>query len=343
MNQAQIDTELTKIFTLNSKGHIKARESSTNEFKEAFNWNSKADYAKTMIAFANNKWGFLIFGIKDSPKVPVGLLSDNFDKRDPAEISNYLQQTFLWDISFETWVHEFDSKKFWYIYTREVKTKPIVCNKNDGRENVLKEWDIYFRDGARSKRIDWTTLTHLIEQEREKERSRWMGLFEKIGKIGVQNAWLLNLQSGEVSGEWGSFLIDEELLPKIQFIKEWYFSETEWAPALKLVGELTSTAKIIEREIDSNEIYRFWTKDLWKEVWFAENNATSNATALIKHFWLNSDEYMKEFKLYESSKPTKKYSQTAVDLLKSKLNEWLFSLDTNSDIMKEIRKQVRNS
>lgn len=71
MNQAQIDAELAKIFTLNSKGHIKARESSTNEFKEAFNWSCKADYAKTMAAFANNKGGFLIFGIKDTPKLPI--------------------------------------------------------------------------------------------------------------------------------------------------------------------------------------------------------------------------------------------------------------------------------
>lgn len=55
MNQTQIDIEMAKIITLNSKGHIKARESSMNEFKEAFNWNSRADYAKTMAAFTNNK------------------------------------------------------------------------------------------------------------------------------------------------------------------------------------------------------------------------------------------------------------------------------------------------
>lgn len=343
MNQAQIDIELQKIFTLNSKGHIKARESSTNEFKEAFNWGNKADYAKTMAAFANNKGGFLIFGIKDSPKVPIWLQSDGFENRDPAEISNYLRLQFLWDISFETWIHEFDEKKFGYIYIREAITKPLVCSKDDGREKQLKEGDIYFRDGARSKKIDWTTLMYLIENERTKERSRWMWLFEKIGKIWVQNAGLLNLKSGEVSGEWGSFLIDEDLLSKIQFIKEGYFSETEGAPALKLVGELTSSARVIEREVDSNDIFRFWTKEVWKEVGFAERNATSNAGSLIKYFQLNTGEYMREFKLYDSSKPTKKYSQSAIDILKVKLAEWLFSLDCSSEIMKEIRKQVHNS
>jgi|GEM_PF-3414183 len=50
-----LDIELQKIFVVNLKGYIKSRESSTNEFKASFNWGSKADYAKTIAAFANNK------------------------------------------------------------------------------------------------------------------------------------------------------------------------------------------------------------------------------------------------------------------------------------------------
>jgi|GEM_PF-5821971 len=39
------------------------------------------------------------------------------------------------------------------------------------------------------------TLSDIMENEREKERKIWMNLFERISKIGVQNAGLLNLNS----------------------------------------------------------------------------------------------------------------------------------------------------
>lgn len=54
---------------------------------------------------------------------------------------------------------------------------------------------------------------------------------------------------------------------------------------------------------------------------FEDKHATTNAGALVKYFHLNTDEYMKEFRLYASSKPIKKYSQATVDFLKRKLEE----------------------
>lgn len=48
-----------KIFTFQSasSNKITARESGSLEFKEQFNWLSKDKYAKSMVAFANNKGG----------------------------------------------------------------------------------------------------------------------------------------------------------------------------------------------------------------------------------------------------------------------------------------------
>jgi len=64
-----------KIFAFSSStsSKITARESSQLEFKEQFNWLSKANYAKSMVAFANNKGGYIVFGIKDQPRELVGL------------------------------------------------------------------------------------------------------------------------------------------------------------------------------------------------------------------------------------------------------------------------------
>ena len=62
-----------------ASGTLKSRESNTIEFKESFNKGNTAKYAKTMAAYANNRGGYIIFGVKDNPRTVVGLTNNNFD------------------------------------------------------------------------------------------------------------------------------------------------------------------------------------------------------------------------------------------------------------------------
>ena len=56
------------VTSLNAQGFLKSRESNTVEFKQSFNSGNSATYAKTMAAFANNRGGYIIFGVKDKPR-----------------------------------------------------------------------------------------------------------------------------------------------------------------------------------------------------------------------------------------------------------------------------------
>lgn len=56
-----------------SQGRVKSRERHNLEYKEAFGLSSWAKYAKTMAAFANNQGGYILFGIKDSPREVKGV------------------------------------------------------------------------------------------------------------------------------------------------------------------------------------------------------------------------------------------------------------------------------
>ena len=49
------------------------------EFKESFNLGNMDEYAKTMAAFANNRGGIIIFGVKDNPRIPIGIRKEKFD------------------------------------------------------------------------------------------------------------------------------------------------------------------------------------------------------------------------------------------------------------------------
>ena len=64
---------------VDATGKLKSRESYTVEFKESFNKNSTAKYAKTMAAYANNRGGYIIIGVKDNPREIIGLKNTNFE------------------------------------------------------------------------------------------------------------------------------------------------------------------------------------------------------------------------------------------------------------------------
>ncbi len=192
-----------KIFVFHSSiaNRIISRESSQLEFKESFNWLSKDKYAKSMAAFANNRGGFIIFGIKDQPRELVGLQSNNFEITDEAKITSYLNNVFSPEITFEKFVVEIQSKNIGVLYTRQASDKPVVCLKNDSE---LKESDIYYRYNAKSERIKYPELKLLLEQIKTGERKSWMEHFEKISKIGPTNVAVLDIIGGEISGHGGN-------------------------------------------------------------------------------------------------------------------------------------------
>jgi hypothetical protein len=68
-----------------------------------------------------------------------------------------------------------------------------------------------------------------------------MKQLRRISEAGVGNVAVLNLKSGEVSGANGRFYVSEELLPKLQFIREGHFVDNQGAPALRLLGDLQAS------------------------------------------------------------------------------------------------------
>jgi len=232
----QKSEEYKKIFAFEPRqsSQISSRESSWLEFKESFNWGSKDKYAKSMAAFANNRGGFLVFGVTNQPRKLVGLQSNNFETLDEAKISGYLNTTFSPEIAFEKFTEEVRGKKIGILRVYGSLNKPVVCTKNDGE---IKEAEVYYRYNARSEKIKYAELNNLLRQIQEEERANWMALFKKISKIGPANAAVLNMLEGRIDGGKGTLVIDRKLIPKLRFITEGNFKEKGW-PILKLVGEV---------------------------------------------------------------------------------------------------------
>lgn len=328
----------TKILALDSRGYVKSRESTKLDFKESFNWQNNAEYIRTMAAFANNQGGFLVFGIKDSPREVIGLQGQAFENLTSEKISEFAKSTLSHTLSYEFETLEVDNKKIGWIYTRQSQIKPVICTRTIGSD--LKDGVIYFRNGARSEPIRSTELQKIIDDQRDAEAKRWMNLVKQAGTVGIENAAILSLTDGIVSAPGGRVIIDESIMKDLRYIKEGEFNEKAGAPTLKIIGEVeASSARVVERNIDPEIKYQLTTKQLGKELGFPSKSAMANALALIKYFNLQSDEYMYSFK---AGKVTyKKYSREVLNILREKANNDEFEIDKDSDSMKSIRKKAR--
>lgn len=240
INEFQNSNDYKKIFYFHDSivNKIISRESGWLEFKESFNWNSKDKYAKSMAAFANNKGGYIVFGIKDKPRDLVGLQSENFETTDEAKITAYLNSVFSPEIVFEKFVIAVQSKNVGILYTHQANTKPVVCLKNDGE---IKEADIYYRYNARSEKIKYAELKMMFEHVKQEERKSWMEHFENISKFGPTNAAIMDTIGGEITGKGGTLVIDKKLIPKLKFINEGSFKEGG-KPVLRLIGDVKPVA-----------------------------------------------------------------------------------------------------
>lgn len=213
---------------------LAAREGSWLEFKEAFNWGSKDKYAKTMGAYANNKGGYIVFGVTNHPRRLVGMAGSGFENLDEATVTAYLNATFAPQILYEKIVLTIQNVKVGFLYTHASEEKPVMPIKNDGD---IKEAEIYYRYNARSEKIKFPELQALLREVVAKERKSWMSLFERVSKVGPTNVGIMDVMRGSIEGEHQRLLIDRKLVPKLRFITEGKF-EQKGKPVLKLVGDV---------------------------------------------------------------------------------------------------------
>lgn len=244
--EALSESELTKLFrpSKSNPEYIHGRESTTIEYKQSYNHGGMAQYFKTMASFANADGGYIIFGIGDSPRVFLGLTEkakNQFDNIKIEEFTQNLNEYFQPEIKWGHAIFEYRDKFYGVIYTYALSSKPCICSKNFSEKNgklCLEEGDIYYRYRARSQKIRYAELNNIFNQSREQEAQKWRKLIEHTAKIGISNASILNLNNGEMVIGNSMVIMDEELINKIQFIKEGSFVEKEGAPAIRLIGNV---------------------------------------------------------------------------------------------------------
>jgi hypothetical protein len=321
---------MENLFILDTKGYIRKRESFDLEFKQNFQLGDNLiKYIKSLVGMTNNKGGKIVFGIQNSPHIPLGMTNNRFDETDPVTIDKTIREYFSQELIWTSNIYRFDNKDFAVLSVDEAWVKPVICTKNKG--NILREGAIYYRYRGETKEIEYPELQKIIDKEREKEKILWLQHIQQISTIGSKNVHLLDTYKGEITVGDGKILIDEKLLNKIKFIKEGKFVEKDGAPALKLVGNITGMVDT-ENIIPIDRLYPLFTHDLQERL---EINSHDIKCILWKLNIKGNSKYHSEIKTGKNSSWVNKYSENLIPVLNRIINQ-------KSDFLKNCRKDYKS-
>lgn len=264
-------------------GHLFHREGQELEFKEQFNFAGLAEYFCDFAAFANNRGGYLIFGVNDKPRVLIGLSEkskEQFEKIDPERITGFLLEVFSADIRWEQVLVTIDGLVFGVFRVYEAATKPVIARKDEGKGQLIKNGDIYYRYGGRTQLILHAELESIITRRVEQNNRHWLDLMAKIGRAGPANAAILDTEKAIIEKDDARILVlDEGLAQKLKFVKEGQFVEKGGAATLKLIGDVVPVDKVeVVKRVKENltKTYPLAAMDLVAEVQRAIPGAKAN-------------------------------------------------------------------
>lgn len=330
---------LARLFSKNKdKETLNITETDQIECKESYNKHWAKDYIRPIMAFANNKGGYLVFGVKDKTWEIKGIDSKTFKQMDRKDATQAFLHNLSCAIDFDTALLKFGSKSIGIVYISPtiVTLMPIMAINQNNSSNT-SPGQIYYRYQAENNLIRPAELQKIIEERiRGLSETILTKHIQNILSNGIENSAVLNLETGEVDGKGGNFLIDEAILPKIKFVKEGEFVEKSGAPTLKLLGEIKSASKVIgtKRE-DLIKAYPY----SWEEMTVEVKKQLPNSSIVginnvikdekmkqnVKYSAYNfrnkkqTDEYGKTGKL--PSVPTSIYNLEAVNFIVKKLKE----------------------
>lgn len=260
------ETRIRAIFAINqnSDNMLEITETDKIECKQSFQEQHFLKHCiKAMVAFANNKGGYIAFGVKDKTWEILGINGEKFNSCERRQISQYLHSNLSCVIDLEMRAFKFGSRSIGIIYVHPSKIKPVILIKRNEEANTT-EGHIYYRYHGENRLIGSAELQALIE-ERMKSLTETV-LTKHLKNIldnGIENSAILNLNTGEVDGKSGNFIIDESILPKVSFIKEGEFIEKSGTPTLRLIGDIQKSGKILSKNGENLvNLYPF----SWKEM-----------------------------------------------------------------------------
>ena len=268
------------------RDRLSIAESDWVEGKEKFDWGSREKYGKTLAGLANNKGGYLLFGVVDGSFEVVGISNDRMDRFDLKRGQAFLSRAFNQSLRVEKGSFVLGGDTIGVLYVHEAEHKPVICKADTGG---LASGDIYYRYAGETRRIQAPELEALLLDRDKKANAALIKLAGSIQRAGVENSAILNLASGEVEGSRSRYILPAELLEKLKFIKEGSFNQVDGAAALRVIGSAEIQPfdeKIVEKKVKDHITERDILADFFDKVQAGNPEAYIYQLCHLRAIWL---------------------------------------------------------
>ena len=255
---------LRSLFARDAEGgwRCSVGEIDEHECKQGFNMRYFSPALKTIAGFANNRGGYLFFGVKDKPDgfAVCGLADDRFTATDQNKFSQTIRSALEPTPRFRIASLDLDGRIVGVIHVEPHSAKPVIVSKNEGE---VAEGAIYYRYPGETRPICYADLRAILDERDRQSRDAILPMVQRLLELGPKDALVANLADGMLEGGERPILIDQQLVDRIRFIREGQFDERDGAETLRLVGDVGAVdlsgvthTKTIRTEVTEEAIIR---------------------------------------------------------------------------------------
>jgi hypothetical protein len=231
--------ELAAMFEQATSGwRLVGGETERIECKREIDVKKLTPIVRAIAAMANNCGGTILLGVEDKSSRVVGLTDDSFAKMDLVKLTNAVKAHLQPTPTFSKGVFDIGGSEIGFVDVEVHQDKPVIVYRQGDR---LEDGAILFRYPAESANIKFGDLRTLLD-DRDARRLQALAIAtRRIAEIGPENAAVLSTLDGSVSVGDRPLVVDKDLLDRVTLIREGHFDEINGGPALKILGEITST------------------------------------------------------------------------------------------------------
>lgn len=255
---------LRSFFDKDANGAWRCTAGETDEFecKEGFSLRNFGKPLRTIAGFANNRGGYLFFGVKDKPLgfAVSGLADDRFTDTDQNKFSQTIRSVLEPTPRFRVASLKLDALTVGVIHVEPHSAKPVIASKTEGD---VAEGAIYYRYPGETKAICYADLRAILDERDQRSREAILPMVQRLLELGPKDAMVANLADGQLEGGTRPIIIDQQLVDRIKFIRDGEFDEKEGAETLRLVGDVNAvdlssvtTIKTVRTELTEESIVR---------------------------------------------------------------------------------------
>lgn len=241
---------LVAMFSKDGAGNwrLTAGETDSAECKLSFSLRNAAPWLRAVAALANNRGGYVFFGIADKDAAVtckvVGLTSDDFIRADPGEVAARLRSAFDPTPRFQKACFEVDGKMIGVLHIERHPGRPVIATKNDGGNGEIKEGDIFYRYPGASRRISYADLRVILDERDAKTRENILPMIRRLIELGPERAMIADIAGGKLTDGKASIELSEDIIKRLVLVKEGEFNEKAGAPALRLIGDVRAATPV---------------------------------------------------------------------------------------------------